>query len=251
MLELRGVSISFGGVQAVDHVNMDVADGEIAGLIGPNGAGKTTVFNLITGIYAPDSGTIKFRGKAIQGLPPHRITELGVARTFQNIRLFGTASVLENVMMARHCRTRSGSLAAIFQTPGHRREEEETRRRALELLEFVDLADARDVRAADLPYGRQRRLEIARALATEPQLLLLDEPAAGMNETESESVMGLIRRIRDELRKTVLLIDHDMNVVMGLCDRITVLNFGRLLAHGRPEEVRTNPDVIEAYLGRE
>src|SRR5690606_3517093 len=158
-------------------------------------------FNLITGIYAPDSGTIKFRGKAIQGLPPHRITELGVARTFQNIRLFGTASVLENVMMARHCRTRSGSLAAIFQTPGHRREEEETRRRALELLEFVDLADVRDVRAADLPYGRQRRLEIARALATEPQLLLLDEPAAGMNETESESVMGLIRRIRDELRK--------------------------------------------------
>ncbi|HEY8497600.1 MAG TPA: ABC transporter ATP-binding protein [Limnochordales bacterium] len=251
MLEVRGVSISFGGLKAVDRVDMDVAEGEIAGLIGPNGAGKTTVFNLITGLYAPDEGSIVFRGQAIHGQPPHRITELGVARTFQNIRLFGTASALENVMMARHCRTRSGSLAAIFFTRAFRQEEAKTRVRALELLEFVGLADVRDVRAADLPYGLQRRLEIARALATEPQLLLLDEPAAGMNETESESLMQLIRRIRDELGTTVLLIDHDMRVVMGLCDTITVLNFGRRLAHGRPDEVRSNPDVIEAYLGRE
>ena len=251
MLEVRGVSISFGGLKAVDRVDMDVAEGEIAGLIGPNGAGKTTVFNLITGLYAPDEGSIVFRGQAIHGQPPHRITELGVARTFQNIRLFGTASALENAMMARHCRTRSGSLAAIFFTRAFRQEEAKTRVRALELLEFVGLADVRDVRAADLPYGLQRRLEIARALATEPQLLLLDEPAAGMNETESESLMQLIRRIRDELGTTVLLIDHDMRVVMGLCDTITVLNFGRRLAHGRPDEVRSNPDVIEAYLGRE
>jgi len=251
VLELRGVSIFFGGLKAVDRVDLDVAQGEIAGLIGPNGAGKTTVFNLITGLYAPDEGSIVFRGQAIHGQPPHRITELGVARTFQNIRLFGTASALENVMMARHCRTRSGSLAAIFFTRAFRQEEAKTRVRALELLEFVGLADVRDVRAADLPYGLQRRLEIARALATEPQLLLLDEPAAGMNETESESLMQLIRRIRDELGTTVLLIDHDMRVVMGLCDTITVLNFGRRLAHGRPDEVRSNPDVIEAYLGRE
>ena len=251
MLELRGVSIFFGGLKAVDRVDLDVAQGEIAGLIGPNGAGKTTVFNLITGLYAPDEGTITFRGRAIHGQPPHRITELGIARTFQNIRLFGTASALENVKMARHCRTRTGSLAAIFRTRAFREEEAATEARAWELLEFVGLAEARDVRASDLPYGLQRRLEIARALATEPELLLLDEPAAGMNETESESLMRLIRRIRDELGKTVLLIEHDMRVVMGLCDRITVLNFGRRLAHGRPDEVRSNPDVIEAYLGRE
>src|SRR5690606_26656757 len=205
MLQLRGVTHSFEGLKAVDGVDMDVAEGEIAGLIGPNGAGKTTVFNLITGLYAPNEGAITFRGRVIHGQPPHRITELGIARTFQNIRLFGTASALENVMMARHCRTRSGSLAAIFFTRAFRDEEAQTRARALELLDFVGLADVQGVRAADLPYGLQRRLEIARALATEPQLLLLDEPAAGMNETESESLMQLIRRIRAELGTTVLL----------------------------------------------
>lgn len=251
MLQLRGVSLSFGGLKAVDHVDMDVAEGEIAGLIGPNGAGKTTVFNLITGLYRPDEGSILFRGQAIHRQPPHRITELGIARTFQNIRLFGNASVLENVMMARHCRTRSGSLAAIFRTRAYREEEEQTRERALALLKFVELDDVRDVRASELPYGSQRRLEIARALATDPLLLLLDEPAAGMNETESDRLIRLIRRIRDELNKTVLLIEHDMRVVMTLCDRITVLNFGRRLIHGRPEEVRNDPNVIEAYLGRE
>src|SRR5690606_32109413 len=251
MLQLRGVTHSFEGLKAVDGVDMDVAEGEIAGLIGPNGAGKTTIFNIITGVYAPDEGIVTFRDRQIQREPPHRITELGIARTFQNIRLFGNASALENVMMARHCRTRTGSLAAIFHTRAYREEEEETRERAMALLEFMELDDVWDVRAADLPYGRQRRLEIARALATEPHLLLLDEPAAGMNETESDSLRQLIRRIRDELNKTVLLIEHDMRLVMTLCDRLTVLNFGRRLAYGRPEEVRSNPDVIEAYLGRD
>lgn len=251
MLELKGVSRSFDGLKAVDNVSLSVAEGEIAGLIGPNGAGKTTLFNLITGLTSADSGTILFQGTAIERLPAHRITALGIARTFQNIRLFKDSTALENVMTARHCRTRTGSLAALFRTRTFRAEEEETRRIAFELLDFIGLSDVAFVPAGDLPYGQQRRLEIARALATNPRLVLLDEPAAGMNETESQQLMELIRRIRDELGKTVLLIEHDMNVVMNLCDRITVINFGRNLAYGRPEEVRSNPAVIEAYLGKE
>lgn len=249
MLKVEDVSISFGGLQAVAHVDMDVAPGEIAGLIGPNGAGKTSLFNIITGLYRADSGTVTMHGVPIHRLPPHRIARHGIARTFQNIRLFGEVSALENVMIGHHLQTKSGALAAVFRPPGQRTEDARAVARAMELLEFVGLTDAADVRADQLPYGRQRTLEIARALATEPRLLLLDEPAAGMNETESEELMALIRSVRDELHISVLLIEHDMQVVMNVCDRITVLNFGRRIAHGSPQAVRNDPAVIEAYLG--
>lgn len=249
MLEVADVEKRFGGVTAVDQVSFTIEPSEIAGLIGPNGAGKTTLFNLITGLYRIDKGEIQFKERPIHRLAPHKIAGLGVSRTFQNIRLFDRISVQENVMVARHARTRSSSLSAILNTRAFRTEERVTREKAMELLAFVGLESLADVSAGDLPYGEQRRLEIARALAAEPALLLLDEPAAGMNETESAALVQLIRKIRDELGVTVLLIEHDMQVVMNLCDRITVLNFGRLLAKGTPEEIRANPAVIEAYLG--
>lgn len=249
VLEVTNVEKRFGGITAVDQVSLTVQPSEIAGLIGPNGAGKTSLFNLITGLYSVDNGSIRFKESMIHRLAPHKIAALGISRTFQNIRLFPRISALENVMVARHTRTRSSSLAAILNTRSFRAEEERSRKKSMELLHFVGLDTVAEVPAGDLPYGEQRRLEIARALAAEPELLLLDEPAAGMNETESEALVQLIRHIRDELGVTILLIEHDMHVVMNLCDRITVLNFGRLLAQGTPEEIRTNPAVIEAYLG--
>lgn len=249
MLEVENVEKRFGGVTAVDQVTFRIEPSEIAGLIGPNGAGKTTLFNLITGLYRIDEGAIHFKEQPIHRLAPHKIAELGVSRTFQNIRLFDRISALENVMVARHARTRSSSLAAVLNTRAFRAEEQITRDKSMEFLSFVGLDQFADVPAGDLPYGEQRRLEIARALAAEPQLLLLDEPAAGMNETESAALVRLIRRIRDELGVTVLLIEHDMQVVMNICDRINVLNFGQLLATGTPEEIRNDPAVIEAYLG--
>jgi len=249
MLEVSNVAKRFGGVTAVDGVSLEVERSEIAGLIGPNGAGKTTLFNLITGLYRADAGAILFGDQPIHRLPPHRIAALGISRTFQNIRLFGRLTALENAMIARHTRTRTTALQAVLKTRTFRDEERDTREKAEEFLAFVGLEGVAGVPAGDLAYGEQRRLEIARALAAEPSLLLLDEPAAGMNETESAELVRLIRRIRDELGVTVLLIEHDMHVVMNLCDRVNVLNFGRLLARGTPGEIRSNPAVIEAYLG--
>ena len=251
LLEVNNVSKVFGGLSAVTNLKMKLEAGELVGLIGPNGAGKTTVFNLLTGVYQTTAGDIVFDGKNIAGKKPSAINQMGIARTFQNIRLFSDLSVLDNVRIAYHSHVAYKLPSAIFRFGSFYAEEEKMKARAIELLKIFHLDGKKDEIAKNLPYGEQRRLEIARALATEPKFLLLDEPAAGMNPQETAELMNLIRWIRDHFQLTILLIEHDMSLVMGCCERIYVLEYGRVIAHGDPETVKHNPKVIEAYLGEE
>ncbi len=248
-LSLKEATIKFGGLTAVNKVSFELEKGDLFGLIGPNGAGKTTCFNMITGVYEPTSGGIVFEGRNIEGTPSNRIAKLGICRTFQNIRLFRSLSVLENVMVGAFLRHKTSLASALTDMPPAIKETRALRDQAMSLLEVVDLADEANLRSADLPYGSQRRLEIARAMATQPKLLLLDEPAAGMNPQEKLDLMGVVRKIRDEHQMTVLLIEHDMRFVMGLCEKIFVLDHGEEIAYGPPDSVRNDPKVIAAYLG--
>ncbi len=248
VLRASGVSKRFGGLQALMDVGIAINRGQIYGLIGPNGAGKTTFFNVITGLYTPDSGHFELSGQVYRPQAVHEVARAGIARTFQNIRLFPDMTALENVMVGRHVRTHSGLLGAIFRTPGFKREEEAIAQRSHELLDYVGIAALADYKARTLSYGDQRRLEIARALATDPQLIALDEPAAGMNATEKSMLSALIDKIRQDQR-TILLIEHDVKLVMGLCDQVTVLDYGKVIAQGTPAEVQKNEQVITAYLG--
>ena len=251
LLKVDQVGIQFGGLKAVSNVEMEIQKGELIGLIGPNGAGKTTFFNLLTGVYTPTEGSISLGEDKINGLPPFKITQKGISRTFQNIRLFGELSVLDNVKVAYHSLAKHSILSSIFRLPKHFSGEKEMDEKAIEFLKIFSLETFVDEKAKNLPYGAQRRLEIARALAAYPKLLLLDEPAAGMNPHETKELMNLISFIRKKFDLTVILIEHDMQLVMGVCERIYVLDHGQLIAQGAPEEIRNNPRVIEAYLGEE
>lgn len=250
VLKINNISKQFGGITALSDVSFSITEGEILGLIGPNGAGKTTMFNMITSVLAPTSGDISFYDEQISGLKSHQITTKGICRTFQNIRLFPEMTVIENVMTGSHCRTKSGVWKSVFRTKSQKQEEKEIYDKAKQLLEAVNLLEERETLGKNLAYGQQRRLEIARALASEPKLLLLDEPAAGMNEQETVELHRLIIKIRD-MGITILLIEHDMPLVMKTCDRIVVLNFGKKIAEGEPKAIQSNPEVIKAYLGTE
>jgi len=251
LLKIDNLSKSFSGLKAVSNANIEINPRELIGLIGPNGAGKTTVFNLITGVYVPTEGRMLFEGKDISGLTPYQVNQRGIARTFQNIRLFADLTVLDNVKIALHQHVKYSGISAVLRLPSFFKGEKEMNETALELLSIFNLQDKAGELAKNLPYGEQRRLEITRALATRPKLLLLDEPAAGMNPQETKELMELIRFIREKFSLTILLIEHDMSLVMGVCERIYVLDYGMVIAHGTPDEIKTNPKVIEAYLGEE
>ena len=250
VLDVRNLGIDFGGLTAVDEFNMTIGPTEISGLIGPNGAGKTTIFNLLTSVYQPTRGSILVKGIDTKGMDTAKVNKLGVARTFQNIRLFGDMTALDNVKVGMHNEIKCSFFESIFRLPGYFKAEKKATEKAMEILEFMGLADIADQKAGSLPYGVQRRLEIARALASNPAIILLDEPAAGMNPSETTELMHQIRRIRDHFQIAIFLIEHDMSLVMNVCEGIVVVNYGKIIAKGTPEEIKNNPAVIEAYLGR-